>query len=290
MNYGVWRHENALGNSAEQVVNLSNFIKEKNDSSPVIFVETEFQKDMAMCIPNSEIKFYDLSEDELTKLNEISNTNRIIKYLENIYMPDVYFDEYNLNYPSIWMNLKNKNNKLRIPSSYIPKIEADERTICIQIREPKTYWKRSDGDNYDLERFVDKKVYFEVALYFANRGFKVVRIGDRNQTPMPAHENIIDFALEINRTMMDDLYISSKSKCFLSCDSGIWPTAYALGASLIVSNVTSTMRKGTLYKPEIMNWMDNAVIKHKKWHKKWFRGEYIDNKKEELIDAINGFL
>ena len=60
MNYGVWRHENALGNSAEQIVNLSDFISEKNDLNPVIYVETEFQKHMALCIPNSEVKFYDL--------------------------------------------------------------------------------------------------------------------------------------------------------------------------------------------------------------------------------------
>ena len=90
--------------------------------------------------------------------------------------------------------------------------------------------------------------------------------------------------------MLDDLYISSRSKCFLSCDSGIWPAAYALGANLIVSNVTSTMRNGILCKPEIMDWMDRATIIPKKWHKKWFTGKYIDNNKEELIGAINCYL
>lgn len=290
MNYGIWRHENALGNSAEQIVNLSNFIKEKKDDQPVIYVEKEFQKHMAMCIPNAEIKFYALSGEELNKLNEIQKTEKVLEILKYIYMPDVYFSENALNYPSVWANLKNKKNELRIPDSYVPVIGVDEKTICIQIREPNTYWKRVDGDNFDLERFVNKDIYFEVALYFANRGFKVIRIGDSKQTPMPSHENITDFALRTSRTMLDDLYICSKSKCFLSCDSGIWPAAYALGANLIVSNVTSTMKKGSLYKPEIMNWMERATILEKKWQRNWLRGQYMDNRKEELIDAINKYL
>jgi putative glycosyltransferase (TIGR04372 family) len=285
MNYGVWRHENALGNSAEQVVNLSNFIKEINDPNPVIYVETEFQKHMAMCIPNAEIRFYELSEAELSKLNEIKNTKKISDYFKDIYMPDVYFSDYSLNYPSVWKNLTQKKNELRIPDWFVPKFDIDANTICIQIREPKTYWKRIDGDNCELDRFVEKEIYFEIALYFADKGYKVVRIGDSKQTPMPEHENIIDFALEKERTMMDDLYISSKSRCFLSCDSGIWPVAYALGANLIVSNVTSAVQK-----PEIMDWMDKAIVLPKKWKKKWFGGKYIDNSKEDLIDAINSWL
>ena len=290
MKYGIWRHENALGNSAEQIVNLSNFIKEKKDDHPVIYVEKEFQKYMAMCIPNSEIKIYDLTEDELNRLAEIKDTEKILNYLHDTYMPDVYFSNYDLNYPSVWKSLSKKKNELKIPDWYVPTVAVDEKTICLQIREPKTYWKRIDGDNYDVERFVEKEIFFEVALYFANRGYKVVRIGDSKQTPMPVHENIIDFALETERTMMDDLYISSRSRCFLSCDSGIWPAAYALGGNLIVSNVTSTMKKGIVYKPEIMNWMEKAVILSKKWHKKWFRGHYVDNSKEELIDAISRWL
>jgi putative glycosyltransferase (TIGR04372 family) len=290
MNYGIWRHENALGNSAEQVVNLSNFIKIKGDNQPVIYVEKEFQKYMAMCIPNAKIIFYDLLENELDRLNEVQKMDKVYKYLENIYMPDVYFNDKNLNYPSVWSNLSGHDNTLRMPDSYVPVMNVDQKTICIQIREPNTYWKRVDGDNNDLERFVDKEIYFQVALHFANEGFKVIRIGDGKQTPMPTHENITDFALNPTRTMLDDLFISSKSKCFLSCDSGIWPMAYALGANLIVSNVTSTMKKGVFYKPEIMNWMDGATIIPKKWHKKWFNGTYIDNSKEELIEAIDNYL
>ena len=290
MNYGIWRHENALGNSAEQVVNLSNFIKIKGDNQPVIYVEKEFQKYMAMCIPNAKIIFYELLENELDRLNEIQKMDKVYKYLQNIYMPDVYFNDNNLSYPSVWSDLSSQENTLRIPDSYVPVMSVDQKTICIQIREPNTYWKRVDGDNSDLERFVDKEIYFQVALHFANKGFKIIRIGDSKQTPMPSHENITDFALNPNRTMLDDLYISSKSKCFLSCDSGIWPAAYALGTNLIVSNVTSTMRKGVLYKPEIMDWMDRATIIPKKWHKKWFTGKYIDNSKEELIDAIDYYL
>lgn len=290
MNYGIWRHENALGNSAEQVVNLSNYIKKIGDLKPVIFVEKEFQMHMAMCIPNATIYFYDLPGSDLDKLNEIQKTDKVNKYLQNIHMPDVYFSDKSLTYPSVWSDLKNQDNSLILPDGYIPVMDVNEKTICMQIREPKTYWKRVDGDNNEVERFVDKDIYFQVALHFADKGFKVIRIGDSKQTPMPSHENIIDFALNPSRTMLDDLYISSKSKCFLSCDSGIWPAAYALGANLIISNVTSTMRKGVLYKPEIMDWMSSATIIPKKWQNSWFGGYYIDNTKEQLIKAIDSYL
>ena len=51
MKYAIWRHENALGNSAEQTVGLARYIKEVNDENPEVWVEMDFQKYMAMCIP-----------------------------------------------------------------------------------------------------------------------------------------------------------------------------------------------------------------------------------------------
>ena len=81
MKYGIWRHENALGNSAEQVVNLGNFIQEKKDMNPVIYVETEFQKDFSLCIPGvkeENIHFFDKNLD-LAHLNEIAKEHNFFK-------------------------------------------------------------------------------------------------------------------------------------------------------------------------------------------------------------------
>ena len=71
MKYAIWRHENALGNSAEQVVNLSAFIRDNKDTDPIIYVETEFQFYMTLCIPNvryENVKYFDKNKLSLDKL------------------------------------------------------------------------------------------------------------------------------------------------------------------------------------------------------------------------------
>ena len=44
MKYAIWRHENALGNSAEDTINIAKQIIRNNDEDPHIFVETDFQR------------------------------------------------------------------------------------------------------------------------------------------------------------------------------------------------------------------------------------------------------
>ena len=109
----------------------------------------------------------------------------------------------------------------------------------IQFRERGTYDKRIDGANSDLDRFVDHKVFHEIATHFADLGNIVVRLGDKNQVPMPKHKNIIDLPFYENKTMMDDLFVMSKSKVFISTDSGIWPIAGAMRKNMILTNFTS---------------------------------------------------
>ena len=81
----------------------------------------------------------------------------------------------------------------------------------ISIREHGTYWKRWDGSTCEPERFVNINNFFDIAFYYANKGFKVYRIGDSKQTPMPSHPNIIDLAKQINKRMLDDLFLLVKN-------------------------------------------------------------------------------
>ena len=93
----------------------------------------------------------------------------------------------------------------------------------MHVRERGTYNHRHVGSEEETERFVDPKIFKVIALYFAKEGYKVVRVGDKNQSPFPKHENIFDFALEENTTIQEELYMISKCKLFISTDSGIWP-------------------------------------------------------------------
>lgn len=284
--YGIYRHENALGNSAEQTVNLCQFIQKNNDSKPIIYVETEFQRDFTLCIPrvkSENIHFYDRSKLNVEDLrSEMSNP-----FLQDVYMPDVYFSILPYHYPSVWMDLKGFQHHLRFPFEiYENKFNLPEKSIVIQLREANTYWKRIDGSNCEPHRNVDIKTFFDLALYFANQGYKVVRIGDPKQTPMPKHENILDFAKVEDKRMLDDLYLVATSKVFLSCDSGIWPMAGGMHKNLVLSNVTSTQFHGN--KSFITDWLlkETSIVIPKER-----RGNcFIDNSLETLISAVNRFI
>jgi putative glycosyltransferase (TIGR04372 family) len=283
MKYGIWRHENALGNSAEEIVNLNYFIQEAKDENPIIYVETEFQRDYALCIPNvkpENVLFYD---KEINLDNLHLNKHKFQKQLEDIYMPHVYFSNFKLHYPSTWETIKTKHTLVFPEKIYDNKHNLPKGAIVISVREPKTYWKRCDGDYCDIERYVNPQPFFEIALECAEAGYTVVRVGDNKQTPFPKHKNIIDFAFYNDRTMLDDLFLIYHSRVYLACDSGIWPMQGGFKKNLVLSNVTSSI---TGNKPEVVNWLSKETTRvlFKK------QNPWRDNTKEELIENMNFFL
>ena len=239
MKYGIWRHENALGNSAEHTVGLAKHIARVKDKDPIVFVETDFQKDFVLCIPEitpERVKFFDPIES-MSKEHWKGYDNEELK---DIFMPNPY--PFYKTYPARWADLSDEPDvTLRFPEKYYEnKHNLPEDAIVIFIREYGTYWKRHDGSTAEPHRFVDPMTFFNIAIHYAEQGYTVVRIGDRNQARAPNHKNIIDFAMEENRTMLDDLYVISKSKVFLSCDSGMWPMAGGMKKNLVLSNVAKT--------------------------------------------------
>ncbi len=274
MKYAIWRHENALGNSAEHTIGLCKHLIRVGDKDPTVYVETDFQKAFAMCIPGISPENIIFFEEGIYKaiINEtIANDPRY----SDIHMPSVYKSAGLKTYPASWRGLsKPPDCTLRFPEKYYEnKHNLPEDAIVIQVREVNTFWKRVDGASADLFRFVNPQTFFEIAKYFADKGYKVVRIGDSKQVSFPEHKNILDFALVKDRTMLDDLYLISKCKVFLSCDSAIWPMAGAMKKNLVLSNVTSIFGHNPrvkiengeinfiLKKPEIVDWLPKETTK-----------------------------
>lgn len=296
MKYGIWRHENALGNSAEQVVNLSAFIKEKNDPKPIIFVEKEFQFYMALCIPNvtyDNVRYFNESEFSLDKLNVDFLNNKL---LQDIYMPDVYFTGLPLVYPSTWKSIVNSNFQLEFPSNYYKnRFNIPDNSIVFHIRENGTYDKRVEGSSEDLQRFVNPETILNLMTIYADMGFNVVQIGDKNQKSAPRHANILNLCAE-NTNILDDLYAINNGIVFLSCDSGIWPMVGGLRKNLILSNVTSVYNRKKRFrkhnikmvKHEIVSWLPYQTSKI--IFKDFFDGKFFDNSINELKNAIDYFI
>ena len=122
--------------------------------------------------------------------------------------------------------------------------------------------------------------FFKLSIHYANLGYKVYRIGDKNQTPMPEHENIVDFAKIEDKNIMDDLYLLSKSKVFISTDSGIWPMVGGMKKNMVLTNMTSCMNKMS-----IIDWLPKETTKvHLK------KNFIYDNTLDEIINSTNYFL
>jgi len=287
MKYGIWRHDDALGNSAEHVYGLAQYLDVNPDDNPTIYVEHEFQKYFALCIPNineNNIKFFPKIFDGLNiqNIGDILNNNLYgTEEFKDIYMPSAYA-HHGLTYNGMWEDLKlspetrlifneeNYSNVHNIPSD----------TIVLQFREKNTFWKRIDGNDSEPSRFVDINTFFNIALHYANLGYKVYRIGDKNQTPMPIHENIVDFTKVENKTINDDLYLLSKCKVFISTDSGIWPMVGGMKKNMVLTNMTSCRNKMS-----IVDWLPKETTKVH------LKANFIhDNTFEEIINSANSFL
>lgn len=295
--YSIFRHDSALGNSGEIATNLGWFISvEKQDHNPHIYVEFPFQRYFAMCIPNvilsSIHSFKDL--DPQMDMDNLHTKQEQYRYLlSDIYMPDVYFSNLPLHYPSIWENLsKEKTGFLHFPYHYYHNhFNLPKEAIVMQFRQAGTHYNRYDGAHAERQRFVDPARFIEIALHYANRGFKIVKIGDPNQVRFPKHDNILDFGLfqHAEKTILDDLFLIDNCKVFISCDSGIWPMAGGMKKPLVLTNVTSVFKSnGELYKPCITSWMDPSCTKV--LNKRFDNGKFHDNTVEEICMEVEKFL
>ena len=234
MKFAVWRHENSLGNSAEHTYGLCKHMLRNNINGAKIYVEKEFQKHFVMCIPGVEEKNIRFFNKEIC-----SSTLYSHPFAKDIYFPNVYREH--MTYPASWKDLSERPDcTLQFPDHlYENKHNLPKDCILIQFREFGTFNKRAVGAYEETERFVKKDIFFKLAEHYANKGHKVVRLGDRNQTPLPNHENIIDLAMFDDKSMMDDLFLISNCRAFISCDSGIWPIAGAMKKNLVLCNVVS---------------------------------------------------
>lgn len=246
MKYGIWRHENAIGNSVENTIGLAKQLKRSGDTEPEIYVEHDFQKCFALCIPG-------IKEENVKRFSDIGIIDANILVPEakkrGVYMPNTYGEDA-MSYPAAWADLtKSPDVTLQFPyDTYQNKFDLPRNAIVMQFRECNTFDHRVVGNNEEPERFVDIEVFHELALDYANKGYKVIRLGDKKQKPMPEHPNIIDFALfdHEEKTIMDDLYAIAESRVMLSTDSGIWVMASAMKKKLVLADITSIFYPLTL--------------------------------------------
>jgi len=264
MKFGIWRHENSIGNSVEHTMGLAVYLTvNKIDPANVeVYVENDWQKDFVLCIQGIQeknVKFFERPVEMDTK----------DPYFDDIHMPNVYGPTaFPLSYECDW-NYLDKHKELNVSlkfddSDYENKFNLPKDAVVLFCREHGTWWKREDGSEFEPERFVDPETFHDLAHYYANKGYKVIKIGDAKQkrlrgnyTPFEfgeryEHENLIDFTKYLDEdgnprwTLKDYLFILQNCKVFISCDAGIWPMAAAMNKNLVFCNVMCILYPITL--------------------------------------------
>jgi putative glycosyltransferase (TIGR04372 family) len=234
LTYIVFRHENAFGNTCEQIINLAILLKKENLNPEMvsIAVEHSWQKDLVDLI------------DESGKFNVLVLGDRLHESFQTGWanLPELIKDPI---LPSYYSNSKNKSYKAGwewIDPSYLPilkKLNGKEFDVVIQFRVKDSWTWRGETGNTDLSRYVNQDNFIELIRQLCELGFRVARIGHGSNEKILEHLNFIDTTLIKEFTLKDQLQLISNARLFISTDSSIWPLGPALGTPTIISNVTS---------------------------------------------------
>lgn len=234
MTYIVFRHENAFGNTCEQIINLAILFKKENLNPEMvsIAVEHSWQKDLVDLIDESSKFNVLVLGDKLHESFQIGWAN-LPELIEDPILPSYYSSSKNKSYKAGWE---------WIEQSYLPvlkKLNGKEFDVVIQFRVKDSWTWRGETGNTDLSRYVKQDNFIELIEQLCELGFRVARIGHGSNEKILEHPNFMDTTLIKEFTLKDQLELISNARLFISTDSSIWPLGPALGTPTIISNVTS---------------------------------------------------
>lgn len=222
--YLIWRHDYAIGNTAEQVIGLTQHLL-KTKARPVeieVFVEKPWQRTLAQSSPQLADAKFSFVEDGALLIND-----------ESVAVPNVYREKNS--YPAGWANLDHETaNCLRVPS------ETQSEFDVVFMFKSRAHKHPGETRNHDAHRFVSESKYHQIVLELARQGHRVARIGGPEQEMIAPHANVTDFRGK-DSSMSLDLKLLAASKLNVFTDSGLWPISVGLGKSTLVSDVVSDL-------------------------------------------------
>lgn len=321
--FGLWRHEDSIGNSVEHTYALAFYLFNNNINPAEVefLVEHEWQKYFVSCIQGvkeENIKFFSCSP----KTPEGRQ-----KYCD-VYMPCVYcgkdgYKSYNSNWQYInSQDVSNVTLKFE-DKSYVNKFDLPKNAVVLFHRENSGWHDNKNRSVIEKQRFISNiDTFHDLAKFYADSGHKVVKIGDMLQKPLPGqytkfkhgvqheHPNIIDFTKYIGQdlqplwTLEDYLFLLQNCKIFISCDAGIWPMAGAMKKKMVFCNAVATGAKYKVtsthidkqylepVKPHYSLWLPRETTKvllKSIWYHRLVL-KYSDNTFEEIIKAAGDLL
>jgi len=217
--YLIWRHDGAIGNTAEQVLGLTLHLRPHAHKRTIV-TEFEWQKTLILASPVLSTAQIEVTPGLQPDMNDMEIT-----------VPDVY--RKGNSFPASWERLIGlQEHCLTWPR--LPELSYD---VVIMFKSSR-FRHRSESMNLDSHRRVSEKKYTKLIEELARSGLRVARIGGPEQRPLPIQKNVHDLK-GIDPTLKSDLDVISSCRVAVFSDSGLWPMAVALGKRTVVSDVVS---------------------------------------------------
>lgn len=167
--------------------------------------------------------------------------------------------------------------------------------VCLHVRE--------GGYSGDWENFRNADIgnYLGAIKEITQRGGWVVRMGDPTMTKLPVLERVIDYAHSDNRSAIMDVYLLKECSFYVGTSSGITDTAFLLGKSVVLTNMTSWInllppQSGdlTIFK-HVYSRSENRFLSIQEWlmrassiRENWSSPDWclVDNSEEEITSVV----
>lgn len=128
-------------------------------------------------------------------------------------------------------------------------IAPDDWFVCVHAREHGFYQNliRAGRDIYRAEvsdhRNVDIRTYYPAIEHIKSKGGIVIRMGDPSMRKLDDIDGVIDYPFTEHWSMLMDLYLVSKCRFVLGCNSGISAEfTQPLGVPAIITNYAEPVR------------------------------------------------
>lgn len=121
-------------------------------------------------------------------------------------------------------------------------IPANAKFICLIVRDEAYYANKTAYNTYnDLSSYrnADILTYKKAALFLANNGYFVIRMGKKvNKAFDLHHEKVIDYANSHFRSDFMDIYLSAHCYFFMTTLCGLDGIAHAFRRPILATNIT----------------------------------------------------
>jgi putative glycosyltransferase (TIGR04372 family) len=208
----------------------------------------------------------------------------------------------------------------RIPEDGLPGLSAkaekefgilpDTPLVMLHMREPgfkagrEIHEQKPFQGRDDSTRNVTFANYGQAMDCLRERGYTVVRIGDRTMTPI-RRPGIVDLAISPNRTDLFEFYCAARSDFFVGCESGPSIIAWMSGKPIVTLNATEPwslaypvrefdtfILKGVWDKLNAcaVAPLDMLTLDYANHARNTQRFEYIENSPEDVLAAIRDMI